>query len=226
MRQTMEARTGCRFAYFSGAGGNINSRSRIKEDNLPGIEIACDAPACGSYMSYHAIKALDTLRPMKEGDIRVCSRSLPIPTDHTKDHLVDIARQLRQEWERTGDHKACIEAGKPYDIHSPYHAGAIVSKAKQPPTRDVPLLAISVGELAFVGAPYEMFDTNGDQIKRGSPFASTFVCTCCNSYVGYIPSAYGYAHGCYEADCTPIAPGGGEKLAMEFISMLADLWRK
>ena len=35
--------------------------------------------------------------------------------------------------------------------------------------------------------------------------------------------AYGYAHGCYEADCTPIAPGTGEILAMEYIQMLAQM---
>ena len=226
MRHTMEARTGCHFAYFSGAGGNINSKSRIMEDNLPGVEIACDAPACGSYMAYHAIRALDKLQPMKGDRVKTCTRTLSVPTDHTKDHLVDIARQLRQEWERTGDHAACKAAGKPYGIHSPYHAGAICSKANQPEKKDVHLWTVSVGGLAFVGAPYEMFDTNGDQIKRGSPFASTFVCTCCNEYVGYIPSAYGYQHGCYEADCTPIAPGGGETLAMEYISMLAEMWKK
>lgn len=223
MRQTMEARTGCRFAYFSGAGGNINSKSRIMEDNVPGVEIACDASACGSYMSYHAIKALDTLQPLKEGSVKVLNRTVSVATDHTKDHLVDIARQLRLEWERTGDHAACKEAGRPYGIHSPYHAGAIVSKSRLPETREVAMLTVAVGDLAFVGAPYEMFDTNGTQIKRGSPFRGTFVCTCCNEYVGYIPSAYGYAHGCYEADCTPIAPGSGETLAIEYISMLADL---
>lgn len=226
MRHTMEARTGCRFAYFSGAGGNVNSRSRIKEDNLPGTEVACDAPACGSYMAYHAIRALETLRPLQGDAVKVCTRTLTVPTDHTMDHLAEIGLQLRREWERTGDHKACIEAGKPYGIHSPYHAGAIYNKSKLPMTRDVHMWAVSVGGLAFVGAPYEMFDTNGDQIKRGSPFASTFVCTCCNEYVGYIPSAYAYQHGCYEADCTPIAPGVGEKLAMEYISMLAELWNR
>ena len=226
MRQTMEARTGCRFAYFSGAGGNINSRSRIKGDNLPGVDVACDSPACGSYMAYHAIRALEDLRPLQGDSVKVCARTVTVNTDHTMDHLAELGLKLRQEWDRTGDHKACIAAGKPYGIHSPYHALAIYSKSKLPPTRDVNLWTVSVGDLAFVGAPYEMFDTNGDQIKRGSPFCSTFVCTCCNEYVGYIPSAYGYQHGCYEADCTPIAPGSGEKLAMEYISMLAELWKK
>lgn len=220
MRQNMEDRLGCRFAYFSGAGGNVNSRSRIPSDNLPG-----GADICGTYMAYHVIAALPGLQPMEGGAVKVEQSVVTVDTDHTKDHLAEIGIQLRKEWERTGDHAACREAGKPYGIHSPYHAGAIYNKSKLPPTRDVPLMAASVGKLAFVGAPYEMFDTNGSQIKRGSAFTGTFVCTCCNDYVGYIPSAYGYAHGCYEADCTPIAPGGGETLAMEFIAMLAKLWK-
>ena len=223
MRQTMEARTDCRFAYFSGAGGNINSRSRIKEDNLPDVDIACGSSACGSYMAYHAIRAMETLIPLAGDTIKACTRTVTVDTDHTKDHLAEIGLQLRKDWEQTGDHAACREAGKPYGIHSPYHALAIYSKSKLPPTRDVNLWTVSIGNLAFVGAPYEMFDTNGEQIKRGSPFSSTFVCTCCNEYVGYIPSAYGYAHGCYEADCTPIAPGTGEILAMEYIQMLAQM---
>jgi hypothetical protein len=195
MRQTMEARAECRFAYFSGAGGNINSTSRIKQMNLPGIDAACDASACASYMAFHAIRGLETLRPLSGDTVKVATRTVTVATDHTKDHLAELGLQLRKEWERSGDHAACREAGKPYGIHSPYHALAIYSKSKLPPTRDVNLWTVSVGDLAFVGAPYEMFDTNGDQIKRGSPFSSTFVCTCCNEYVGYIPSAYGYRHG-------------------------------
>lgn len=218
MRDAMEAQLDCHFAYFSGAGGNINSRSRIKELNLDG-----DYLVCGQYMAEHAIAALPSLVPAATGAVQAENRIFVSDTDHTMDHLAEIGLQLRQEWERTGDHAACREAGKPYGIHSPYHALAIYSKSKQPRTKDIPLITLSVGDIAFVGAPYEMFDTNGMQIKWGSAFASTFVCTCCNDYVGYIPSAYGYAHGCYEADCTPIAPGMGEKLAMEYIQMLAQL---
>ena len=84
MRHTMEARANCRFAYFSGAGGNVNSRSRIKEDNLPGVEIACDAPACGSYMAYHALKALDTLQPLEGDTVKVCTRTVTVNTDRTR----------------------------------------------------------------------------------------------------------------------------------------------
>ena len=54
----------------------------------------------------------------------------------------------------------------------------------------------------------------------------TFVLTCANDGVGYIPSAYGYHHGCYEADCTRIAPGTGEELVTEYLQLLGNLYTK
>ena len=144
-------------------------------------------------------------------------------SNHSLDHLAQIGLELRRQWERSNDMAAAIEAGKPYGIHSPYHALAIYNHALLPPTKAVTMTALSLGDVAFAAAPYEMFDTNGMQIKQGSGYPATVVCSCCNDYVGYIPSAYGYAHGCYESDCTPLAAGTGERLAMAFIQMLAQL---
>lgn len=218
MRESMEARTGCLFAYFSGASGNINTRSRTLSLNLVG-----DHRVCGAFMADHAIDALPTLKPLAAGPVQAMPRVCKANINHTEDHLVEIAAKLRDDWHRTNDTAACIAAGKPYGIHSPYHAGSIISKSKLAPTMDLPIVALSAGDLAFVGAPYEMFDTTGSQIKQASPFGATFVCTCANDHVGYLPSAYAFCHGCYEADCTPLAPGTAEEQAMEFISMLCTL---
>lgn len=221
MRTAMERELDCCFAYFSGAGGNINTRSRNLTLNLVG-----DHVVCGEYMAKHAIAAMDTLTPVTVGRVLSAHQVYAAHTDHTKDHLAQIGLRLRQEWVRTNDTAACIEAGKPYGIHSPYHAWAVYRKSKLPLTWNVDMTVLSIGDIAFVAAPYEMFDTNGMQIKQGSAHAVTFVCSCANDQVGYVPSAYGYAHGCYEADCTPLAPGSGEELAMQYISMLCKLHSK
>lgn len=218
MRTAMERDTGCLFAYFSGASGNINTRSRKMELNLVG-----DHVVCGEFMAKHAIAALDTLTPMATGAVLCAHQKRPTATDHAMDHLAEIGLAIRQEWERTNDMAAALEKTRAYGIHSVYHALAIYNKSKAPETKDIPMTVFAIGDFAVVGAPYEMFDTNGMQIKQGVPFARTFVCTCCNDHVGYIPSAYGYAHGCYEADCTSFASGSGEQLAMEYIRMLCKL---
>lgn len=218
MRDSMEEKLDCCFAYFSGAGGNVNTRSRDTSRNLDG-----DHVVCGAYMADHVIAALPSLTPAATGRIRCAHQVYSAKTNHTQDHLAEIGLQLRREWERTGDAIACREAGRPYGIHSPYHALAIYSKSKLPATRDVPLTVCSIGDVAFVAAPYEMFDTSGMQIKHCSAYPMTFVCTCANDYVGYIPSAFAYQYGCYEADCTPLAPGTAEELVVQYLGMLARM---
>ena len=218
MRTAMERDTDCHFAYFTGAAGNINTRSRTPSLNLVG-----DHVVCGEFMARHAIAALDTLTPTATGAVQCLHQDYICKTNHSLDHLAQIGMELRNEWERTNDMAAAIEAGKPYGIHSPYHALAIYRHSQLPETRPVTMTAFSIGDAAFVSAPYEMFDTNDMQIKQGSPFSRTFVCTLANDYVGYVPSAYGFAHGCYEADCCSLAPGSGETLAMEYIRMLCTI---
>ena len=218
MREAMEARTGCLFAYFTGASGNINTRSRTQSLNLVG-----DHRVCGSFMADHVIAALPDLQPLSAGPVRAIARVCTAAVNHTQDHLTEVAAALRADWARTNDTAACIAAGKPYGIHSPYHAKFIVEKAAMAPTMELPIWVLSAGDLSFIGAPYEMFDTTGSHIKQASPFAATFVCSCTNDHIGYLPSAYAFRHGCYEADCTPLAPGTAEDQAMEFISMLCAI---
>ena len=60
--------------------------------------------------------------------------------------------------------------------------------------------AFTIGDVAFVTAPYEMFSINGQQIKHGSPFSMTFVATCANMTIGYFPTEFAYdLESSYEA---------------------------
>lgn len=88
----------------------------------------------------------------------------------------------------------------------------------------VPMFAFSVGDVAFVTAPYEMFDTSGQAIKEGSPYAMTFVATCSNASLGYFPTAYAFgASQCYETSITRVAPGTAEIMEKEYVRMLNEL---
>ena len=77
-----------------------------------------------------------------------------------------------------------------------------------------------IGDIGFAAAPYEMFDTNGKEIRKGSPCKMTFVCSLTNGYMGYVPSALAYPHGAYEVDISKFAPGSGEEFAQELVRML------
>ena len=62
-------------------------------------------------------------------------------------------------------------------------------------------------------------------IKRGSPFAQTFVVELANGCVGYVPSEDAYAGG-YESQMAPsskLVPGSGEQIVAETIKLLEGM---
>ena len=112
---------------------------------------------------------------------------------------------------------------KQLGLNSYHHANGIITKAELDETYDVEMWAYTIGDLAFVTAPYEMFDESGAAIKEGSPYKATFVITCCNGAIGYIPSIEGYTNNCYGANTGKFIPGTGEILASEYVALLTEL---
>ncbi len=86
--------------------------------------------------------------------------------------------------------------------------------------KPIPFSAITCGELGFIAAPYEMFDTNGKEIRDGSPCKMTFICTLTNGGFAYVPSALAFEHGQYEVNNCQFEAGCGEEFAKEFIRLL------
>ena len=78
------------------------------------------------------------------------------------------------------------------------YARESVLLAESPPTVAIKLQAISIGELAIVTVPCEVFAGIGLEIKRRSPFKTTFVIGLANGYNGYLPSPEQHALGGYE----------------------------
>ena len=103
--------------------------------------------------------------------------------------------------------------GKAWD----YETNSITGK------REINLRAVGFGDLGFVGAPYEMFDITGQQIRAASPYAMTFISAYTGGRNGYVPHAEGYEHGAYEAQwgCM-VAPGSGEEFAGELLRLLGE----
>ncbi len=207
------------FAYFTAASGNVNPSSRIKTEN-----ITQNYKEQGQALGQYAVDILNgEMTPVEMGPIKTISQEKRIDINHTEDHLVMYAKEVQAVWKETNDHAAATAVGVPYGIQSPYHANAIITRMNMPATGTLPLSAFCVGELGFAVAPYEMFDTNGQEIREGSPFAHTFVLTCSNGAYSYIPSMEGVNNQTYEANLCRYVPGTGEMLAQEYVKMLEQL---
>ena len=107
---------------------------------------------------------------------------------------------------------------------SNYEVSGIITRANLiaagTTTIPMPFTAVSIGDIAFTAAPYEMFDTNGVEIRNASPFEMTFTCSYTNGHMGYIPSAQAYPHGAYEVFVCKYRPGSGEEFAAEIVRLL------
>lgn len=232
MRQHVAAKLGAQVIYISGAGGNVDSSSAI-----PGENISTDWIDHGRRAAEVVIKAEETYKPMAIGRIKAKEMRIAYNNDHSMDHLVEeaaIVENIRQ----TEGIAAAHAAAKEYpSLHSGWHAKHIVLKSQAPATRELNVGAITIGDLAFTFHPYEMFDTNGYELREGTvgnpnyredeqlpnPYAMTVVCTLGNGHLGYVPSRLGFTNGGYSTDISKLEPGSGERLVGDYLKILGDL---
>lgn len=217
-RSYVEEKTGMHFAYFQGACGNINSRSRIKEED--GVQ---EHIPYGQQLGDYILAGLGGLQPLNAGTTGAKTAVVTSPINHSDNHLLPYTDEIVKLWRETNDPKLCTEKARPYGIHSAYHAMFIQRKASMSGQLQFTLGAGCAGDLGFAFLPYEVFDTNGKYIKELSPFAMTFILECANGLNNYIPSSLGFEHGCYEADNCNFLPGTGEKAADAALELLKDL---
>lgn len=214
-RAYVEEKTQCHFAYFQGACGNINSRSKIPEED--GV---VDHVPYGQQLGDYILAGLEQLSPIEGGKAEAGEKVCTSPVNHTENHLLPYAEEIAKLWAETNDPALCSQEAKKYGMNSPYHARHIVEKSKLSGELSFTVGAAHFGELGIGAFPYEMFDTNGKQVKEGSPFKMTFILENANGANNYIPSAKGCEHGCYEADSCHFMPGTGEKAANAALELL------
>lgn len=84
--------------------------------------------------------------------------------------------------------------------------------------------AFSIGDIAFITAPYEMFDDSAKYIKDNSPFEMTIVAAYANGHGQYIASEWAYAYPSYESTNGNYDKGVAEKLAKDYVSLLNEIY--
>ena len=106
-----------------------------------------------------------------------------------------------------------------------YHVEQVTSDDDKNRSYPFPLAVFSVGDIAFAMAPYEMFDTSGQEIKEGSPFEMTFVSTCSNASEGYLPTEEGFeADDSYEVGATRVVKGSAERMVEIYVDLLGQIY--
>ena len=217
LRDHIEANSDLLVAYFISAAGDQAPDSRIASE-----VVAKDYREYGKGVGQLVLDALPTLTEVKSGDFKFTTESFTMTTNKTG---------MDRLQEATETYNAYLEGGYPlsdplvakYGFVRVFEARAIVQRSTLADTYTFDVWAMSMGDVSFVFAPYEMFGKNAAQITEESPFSMTFIATCANDGHGYIPAEDAYEFNCYEAYSSKAAPGHGEKLAQLYVEMLNDL---
>ena len=218
VRNYVENNADCHVAYFIGAAGDQVPSSRIPEEGS-----TTDYLLYGERMGKYIIDALPGLETLGAGDITLQTREFTGKTIKEGLDRLEDAKKAREVINQYGNSAPESKAAAAqYGFSSVYQATAIVARAGRGDTQTMTLNTLSLGDMAFVFAPYEMFSENGLYIKENSPYPMTFVVTCSEEHQGYLPSVNGFRVECYETHVTVYERGTAETLADTYIEMLTE----
>jgi len=202
------------FAYFSGSSGNLNCNSAIKGER--------------KYFNFDeaAVEFNRAVKVALENETEVATGKVIAKTSvYAGTVMKDSPERLAQAKEIANVGRDSAEGQaliKKYGFPSKYAATAVITRHNLGDTLEMNFFAVSFGDIAFSTAPFEQFDTNGQEVRAASPFPVTFTLSITNEGNGYVPSALAFPHGAYEVGQTKFVEGSGEEFAREQIRLLNE----
>ena len=207
-------------AYFIAAAG----------DQVPTSRIENESPYRGDYQSYgqalgkYAVDALPNLTKMADTTMKLQTKTVTYNSNKDKLELLPYTGVVISTAKKYGNiANETVTVARENGFSSYFEASAIKNRASFPPTKSMDLRTMTIGNLGFAIAPYEMFGTQGVYIKDNAPCDMTFIITCSEGAMGYLPSKLGVEIGCYEACVSEYEYGTAEKLAEDFVNMLTEM---
>ena len=240
MRAKVEENLDAECMYISGAGGNVNSFSRISSEMA---HERTDLKAHGEKAANYIIKAEDSYTKVESGPVKTKSAKNSYNVDTAGIEYFAEASEVNNALQISEAEGKEVLKKYPH-LSSIYHAKYIVIRAGLGETIPLKVGAISIGDVAFTYHQYEMYDQNGMELKAGTtntevtdfndeayaelqrydnPYAMTVICTLANGHEGYVPGSYAYPRRGYTVDITRFAQGTAEQLVTDYLQILNEL---
>lgn len=219
MRSYLESERDCYAVFLQGCAGNLNEKSRLPEENK-----TTNYLDYGKMLASYVLALYDNMTPVPAGRVVCLKEIFRARVNRADMDKLDRALEIQAYRAAHGIDDVCKKMVKDYGFASPFHADGVIKRSKI--TGDfieIPLRVHRIGEIAFSACPFEMFDTTGEEIRAGSPFAFTVTQGYTDAQFYYLPTAESYDYGCYEADTTRYARGTAEEVRDQTLSMLRRL---
>lgn len=197
--------------FTIGAAGNINHWDVKRPGPQRGFEEAC---RLGEVVGSAVIRGYTHLEPVTFSGLKALSQILELPVQSSTPVEIEIARKI-------------LSTPPPPDVDFTLErvkAGRVAElQEKNLKNIQAELQVLSIGQVAIVGIPGELFVELGLAIQKRSPFPSTFIVELANGSIDYIPTREAYQQGAYEDTSARLGAGSGEKMVDKAVEMLRQL---
>jgi len=196
--------------FTIGAAGNINHWNFDQPGPQRGFGTA---KRLGEVLGADVLKAYTHLHPVDSDQIRAKSSELALPYQNITDGDIKKAEKI-------------LSVPPPPDVDFTldrvWATKVIKIRDSKQSTISAEVQVLTLGPLAFVGVPGELFVELGKQIIESSPFPHTYILELANQDIGYIPTKEAFGQGGYEPTSAVFAPGGGERIVKEALVLLKE----
>lgn len=219
-REDMEMTLDCKFIFFQGAAGNLNSGSRVESETR-----TRELHAYSAILTEYATAGLkNNMTKVENTTLQTKQYFFEAEYKKIDPDLLALATECRRIFDTTGDYTAAMAVVGDADIHSVYHAGNFVTISKLTGTDSIEFDFFTFGDqVAVCVNPHETFDTCSMWLEENSPFAHTFLYGYANQKKTYTPTTGAIDYGCYEADVTYWERGTAEKEVETMVDILNSM---
>jgi len=219
-REYVAEKTDALVAYFIAGGGDQVPVSRVVEE-----QFSTDYRVYGKEIGRIAVEGLKKMNSQKPNKLSYLRRTFVGKSNKTDLDRKDAALAVSKIWSEVGGRSTAEAkaAAKSHGFSSVYEVTAILNRMHFSDTRSIELKTLAIGDVSIIFAPYEMFGASAMAIKENSPYPMTFIVSCSQNHVGYLPSLLGWQLRCYEAQITRFEKGTAEKLAEEYVDILREM---
>ena len=241
----LENKFGVSFLFMQSACGNICQVNTL-DDSLQ--EVGVDwIKKMGNVIGAKAETMIETSSRLLESDISIVSQTvrLPrrkVPTDLAEwanNHVPNRATPVQlsdygsENFSKLSENKVSLEDFFSTPFWSDFYANEIKTRQKDFECEsEMPFTfkIVTLGELAIVSLPCELFIEWQNLIKQNSPFAETIVIELANGWNGYIPTKEAFNRpGGYETKevtSTMLIPEAGSIMYEALINTLKSIMSK
>lgn len=209
---------GSEVVMLNGFGGDSNHCNRFKpKPTIPTLDFA---KGMARKIAGEALKVYDDAKELPLGKVAGLSKIATVEKNPHEDWEVPIAEQIVAT-------KAKTEKELPDELRAHKitikKAQRILKNLQHEGDYLIPVYALQVGSLAFVGFPGEPFSETGMIVKERSCKEMTLCCCRTNGGYGYFPTRRAYEGAGYEREYTSLGPNCSEQLTDAAIEILEKM---